>query len=143
MKKLLWLALITPIAFADPADPTKKDGFDAGAQAITDIIVQPMAKNLSDRIMRDMAENGGAMAPGAKQYLEKRKVEEQIAYDDAMKRKHEAIMREKQRQLAILAEKKRCKVDCRPRPIQECMKPNYTVDDDVIGCSQGLITKSW
>lgn len=72
------------------------------------------------------------MAPGAKTYLEKRKIEEQIAYDEAMKRKHAAIV-----------ESKRCKVDCKRRPIQDCLKPDYTIDDDVIGCSKGEVTKSW
>lgn len=72
------------------------------------------------------------MAPGAKAYLEKRKIEEQIASDETMKRKHAAIV-----------ESKRCKVDCKPRPIQECLKANYMIDADVIGCSKGEIVRSW
>ena len=126
------IALATVSAVAEPKDPTQSDVIDSASKAITDLIIKPMHQDLSDRMMRGFAENGGAMASGAKTYLEKRKIEEQIAYDEAMKRKHAAIV-----------ESKRCKVDCKPRPIQECLKPNYTIDDDVIGCSKGEITKSW
>lgn len=119
-------------AQAEPNDPTKETVVDSASQAITNLIIKPMHQEMTDRMMRGFVENGGAMAPGAKTYLEKRKIEEQIAYDEAMKRKHAAIV-----------EAKRCKTDCKPRPIQECMKPNYTIDDDVIGCSKGEISKSW
>lgn len=98
--------------------------------ALCDQTEQALDRNIN--LSPFVAENGGAMAPGAKTYLEKRKIEEQIAYDEAMKRKHAAIV-----------ESKRCKVDCKPRPIQDCLKPDYTIDDDVIGCSKGEATKSW
>lgn len=126
------IALATLSAVAEPKDPTQSDVIDSASKVITDLIIKPIHQDLSDRMMRGFAENGGAMAPGAKTYLEMRKIEEQIAYDEAMKWKHAAIV-----------EAKRCKVDCKPRPIQECLKPDYTIDDDVIGCSKGEITKSW
>lgn len=129
---LTLIALTTLSAIAEPKDPTKNDFVDSASKGITDFIIKPMHQDMSDRMMRGFSENGGAMAPGAKTYLEKRKVEEQINYDEAMKRKHAAIM-----------ESKRCKVDCKPRPVQECLKPDYKIDDDVIGCSKGEITKSW
>lgn len=99
--------------------------------AITEDIFKRMSHKLSDRIMHGFAGNEGA-APAAKEYLKQRKIEEQIAYDEEMKHRHAAIV-----------EAKRCKVDCKARPIQECLKPDYTIDADVIGCSKGEITKSW
>jgi hypothetical protein len=133
MKKILiCAALICTGAIAEPNDPTKKDNVDIATDAIGEKIIKPLQQDFTDRIMRNLQENNGAMAPSAKKYLEKRKIEEQIAYDRKMRIKHAAIM-----------EAKRCKKDCKPRPIQECMKPNYTIDDDVIGCSKGEITKSW
>ncbi|MGH8601239.1 MAG: hypothetical protein ACREXR_00180 [Gammaproteobacteria bacterium] len=29
------------------------------------------------------------------------------------------------------------------RPINECMKPEYTIDDDVLACSEGRLQKTW
>lgn len=133
--KAIGLAVIgmsVSAAYAEPKDPAQNDIFDAASKAITETVVKPMHQNMSDRLMREFAKNGGSMAPGAKAYLEKRKIEEQIAYDDEMKRRN-----------AVIAESKRCKQNCQPRPLQECLKPNYTIDDDVIGCSKGEITKSW
>lgn len=91
-----------------------------------------MSHKLSDRILRGSVGNEGVMAPAAKDYFKQRKIEEQIAYDEEMKLRHAAIV-----------EAKHCKVDCKPRPIQECLKPDYTIDADVIGCSKGEIKKSW
>lgn len=119
-------------AYAEPKDPAQNDIFDAASKAITETIMKPMNQNMSDRLMREFAKNGGSWAPGAKAYLEKRKIEEQIAYDDETKRRN-----------AVIAESKRCKQNCQPRPLQECLKPNYTIDDDVIECSKGLIIKNW
>ncbi|MCP1620152.1 hypothetical protein FBY21_4793 [Pseudomonas sp. SLBN-26] len=129
---LALLALTTLSAADEPKDPTQNDAIDTASKAITDFIIKPMSQELSDRMMRGFAENEGVMAPAAREYLKQRKIEEQIAYDEEMKRRHAAIV-----------EAKRCKVDCKPRPIQECLKPDYTIDADVIGCSKGEITKSW
>jgi hypothetical protein len=29
------------------------------------------------------------------------------------------------------------------RPINECMKPGYTIDNDVVACSEGRMPKTW
>ncbi|WP_346840906.1 hypothetical protein RAL92_21805 [Metapseudomonas otitidis] len=93
---------------------------------ITEDIFKRMSHKLIHRIMRGFAGNERAMAPAAKEYLKQRKIEEQIiAYDEEMKRRHAAIV-----------EAKRCKVDCKPHPTQECLKPYYTIGADVIGCSK-------
>ncbi len=128
----LALLALTTISAAELKDPTQNDAIDAASTAITNFIINPMSQELSDRMMRGFAESEGVMAPAAKEYLKQRKTEEQIAYDEEVKRKHASIM-----------EAKRCKIDCKPRPIQECMKPNYTIDDDVIDCSKSEVTKSW
>lgn len=106
------IALATLSAVAEPKAPTQSDVIDSASKAITDLIIKPMHQDLSDRMMRGFAENGGAMAPGAKTYLEK----EKIAYDETIKRKYSAIV-----------ESKLCKVDCKPRPTQEYLKPNYAL----------------
>lgn len=131
-KFLICAAIISSSAFAETAAPTKKDGIDSVANAIGENILQPLTQDFQDRIMRGLAEKDGTMSKQAAKYLDNRKVEEQIAYDDQLKRKHAAIM-----------EERKCKFDCKPRPISECMKPNFTVDDEVLGCSEGRIIKYW
>lgn len=124
--------MLATAAAAEPKDPTQSDSIDAATNAIGEKILQPMTRDLQDRMMRRLAEKGGTMSKPASEYLEKRKIEEQIAYDEEMKKKHTAIM-----------EDRRCKVNCKPRPISECMKPDFTIDDEVLGCSEGTITKYW
>jgi hypothetical protein len=105
---------------------------DSVTKLIGDNVVKPLTEAYSDHITEALSEGNGPLADAAKKRLEKKAVQQQIEHDKEMLKRNQAI-----------AEAKRCKVDCKPRPIQECMKPNYTVDDDVIGCSQGKITKTW
>jgi phosphopantothenoylcysteine synthetase/decarboxylase len=131
-KFLICMAMFTTVATAEPEDPIKKDAFDSVVNAIGENLLQPLTQDFQDRIMRGLAEKDGALSKQANKHLESRKMEEQIAYDDELKRKQAAIM-----------EERRCKIDCKPRPISECMKPNFTLDDEVLGCSEGKIVKYW
>jgi hypothetical protein len=113
-------------------DAYSEDLLDKSAAAISENIVMPMAKDLHRRMLEQQAKGEGIMADAARQELAKQQTEAMYAHDAEMLRRNQ-----------LIAEAKRCKVDCKPRPLMECMKPNYTVDDDVIGCSKGTIIKSW
>lgn len=86
---------------------------DSASKAITVFIIKQMSQELSDRMMCGFAENESVMAPAAKDYLNQRKTEEQIAYDEAMKRKHASIV-----------EAKHGKAEYKPRPTQIMVNRN-------------------
>ncbi|MFV0890280.1 hypothetical protein ACNKH9_26375 [Metapseudomonas otitidis] len=89
---LALLALTTLSAADEPEAPTQNDAIDSASKVITDFIIRPMRQELGDQMMRGFAENEGVMAPAAKDYLKRLKNEEQIAYDEEMKRKHTGIV---------------------------------------------------
>ncbi|WP_236212273.1 hypothetical protein [Metapseudomonas otitidis] len=102
---LALLALTMLSATDEPKAPTQNDAIDSASKAITDFVIEPMIQELSNRMKRSFVENKGVKTPVAKDYLKQRKIEEQLAYSEEMKRKH-----------ATIVEAKRYEVDCKSPP---------------------------
>lgn len=89
----LALLALTTISAADGLKaPTQSDTIDSVNKVITDLIIKPMSKEISDRMMRVFAKNEGVMTPAANEYLKQWNIEEQIAYDEKIKSKCAAIL---------------------------------------------------